>query len=928
KMVEAVVSFAVERLGEALIDETLFLLNVRNQVEDLRDELRRMRCFLKDADAKQPGDERVRNWIKDIRNVAYDTEDVVDTFTLKIDVAPGIQNFIIRKALMVKNLKHLQRVGKEIQAIQSRLKVISDSRVTYGINELSDNEASSSKASQMAQQLLRNNYPHVEDDYVVGLEEHSETLLTELVKDDERRCVISIVGVGGIGKTTLAKKIYKHDIVMSRFDCRGWTSISQQLNLRDALLAIINKSMHPNDDELSIIKELSEGDLVEKLYNHLQDKRYFIVVDDLWSFEDWNMLSPAFPNGKVGSKVLLTTRNREVSSLVDPWSLHLEPKFLTDEESWELLCEKAFPKNIRDTNCYPAGLEKLGKKMVHKCGGLPLAICVLGGLLATKKSEIKEWEYVNKDITSSINKGKYGGVTGILALSYNDLPIHLKPCFLYLGVFPEDYAIPRKKLMQLWIAEGFIPHAKEDALITMEEVGKHEYLAELIQRCMIQVDKDVTPGQGKTCRIHDLMRDLCMSKAKEMNFLDVCDHHRIDDITSDSTSKRMRRYAIHLKEQTTRYGDFYFNNSACTLRSLLVNIPLGNPLVPFKYQNLKLLRVLDLENVTKFNTDITRKVSKLIHLRYLALGGDRDTAISSSIGNLRNLQTLKLVFFQGVLPETIAKLVQLRHLEISFGKLTKSFQIENFTNLHTLKRMKAGKWIRKGCLGKLWKLRNLSVRGISRMQTDVLIHEIVSKNNSALSSSSSSGDLYQNPIRVLSIRSDENLNNKLFDSLSCCNNLRQLQLNGGLDVLNLEKYPLNLSRLELYFSMLKKDPMETLQYLPNLTFLKMNAAYTGEEMVCSTKGFPRLQFLSMRAHKQLKKWTVEEGAMPHLKELHLSIIWELSMLPEGLRFITTLKELRIGFMPIIKGRVLKEVGKDWYKVQHIPSLIVTDSYFC
>ncbi|KAI3856799.1 hypothetical protein MKW92_044762 [Papaver armeniacum] len=903
-MVEAVVSFAVERLGDALIGETLFLLNVRNQVEELRDELRRMRCFLKDADAKQQGDERVRNWIEDIRNVAYDAEDVVDTISLKIDVAPkfgGIRNFIIRKALMVKNLKHLRRVGKEIQAIQSRLKVISDT-------------------NQMAQQLLRNNYPHVEDDYVIGLEEHSETLLAELVKDDERRCVISIVGVGGIGKTTLAKKIYKHGIVMSRFDCRGWTSISQQLNIRDALLAIINKSMHPNDDELSIIKELSEGDLVEKLYNHLQDKRYFIVVDDLWSFEDWNMLNPAFPNGTIGSKVLLTTRNREVSSLVDPWSLHLEPRFLTDEESWELLCEKAFPKNIRDTNCYPAGLEMLGKKMVRKCGGLPLAICVLGGLLATKKPEIKEWEYVNKDITSSINKGKYGGVAGILALSYNDLPIHLKPCFLYLGVFPEDYAIPRKKLIQLWIAEGFIPHAKEDALRTMEEVGKHEYLAELIQRCMIQVDKDVAPGQGKTCRIHDLMRDLCLSKAKEMNFLDVWDH-RIDDITSDSTSKRMRRYAIHLKEKTTRYDDFYFNNSASTLRSLLVNIPLGNPLVPFKYQNLKLLRVLDLENVTKFNTDVTRKVSKLIHLRYLALGGDKDTTISSSIGNLRNLQTLKLVFFQGVLPETIAKLVQLRHLEISFGKFTKSFQIENLTNLHTLKRMKAGKWIRKGCLGKLSKLRNLSVRGISRMQTDVLIHEIVSKNNSA-------GDQYQNPIRVLSIRSDENLNNKLFDSLSCCNNLRQLQMNGGPDVLNLEKYPSNLSRLELFFSMLKKDPMETLQYLPNLTLLKMNAAYTGEEMVCSRQGFPRLQFLSMRAHKQLKKWTVEEGAMPHLKELHLSIIWELSMLPEGLRFITTLKELRIGFMPIIKGRVSKEVGEDWYKVQHIPSLIVTDSYFC
>ncbi|MCL7041240.1 hypothetical protein MKW94_014983, partial [Papaver nudicaule] len=358
-MVDAIVSFTVKKLGDALTGEIFFLLGVRTQVEELHDELRRMQSFLKDADAKQrQGDERVRNWVADIRDVAYDAEDVVDNFVLKIDAAApksgGVQNFVIKKALMVKNLVHLHRVGKEIQTIQSRLKVISDSRVTYGINDLSDNEASSSKGNQIVQQRLRNHYPHVADDDVIGLEEHTETLLSALVKDDEQRCVISLVGVGGLGKTTLAKKIYKHDTIMSRFVCRAWSSISQQLNMRDVLLEIIKKSMNPNDDELSRIKELNDGDLVEKMYNYLQDKRYFIVVDDLWNFEHWNTLSPAFPNGKKGSKVLLTTRKREVASQVDPWSLQLEPQLLNNKDSWELLCKKAFPKNIRDTNCYPA----------------------------------------------------------------------------------------------------------------------------------------------------------------------------------------------------------------------------------------------------------------------------------------------------------------------------------------------------------------------------------------------------------------------------------------------------------------------------------------------------------------------------------------------------------------------------------------------
>ncbi|RZC92764.1 hypothetical protein C5167_029495 [Papaver somniferum] len=914
-MVDAVVSFAVEKLGDALINETFFLLDVRNQVKELRDELRRMQCFLKDADAKQQGDERVRNWVADIRNVAYDSEDVVDTFMLKIGATHksggGVLSLIKKKGLMVKNLRHLHRVGEEIQAIQAKLKAISASTVTYGIKELPDDKPSSSIAP------LRNYYPHVQDEDVTGLEEHTKTLLTELSKDEERLCVVSIVGVGGLGKTTLAKKIYKHDDVMRHFDCRAWCSISQQLNMRDVLLEIIKKFMNPNATELSTS---SDRNLVEKLSDYLQDKQYFIVVDDLWSFQDWSMLIPAFPKGKRGSKILLTTRNKEVASQADPWSLQLEPELLNEEESWELLCKKAFPKATRDTNSYPADLEKLGRDMVRKCGGLPLAICALGGILATKREDIKDWRYVHGDVASNIN----GGVMGILALSYNDLPVHLKPCFLYLGLFPEDYAIPRKKLIRLWIAEGFIPNTKEDAQVTLEEEGKRQYYGELIQRCMIQADKDTTPGEGKTCRMHDLMRDLCLSKGKELNFLDIYSH-RIDGTTLNYSSRRLRRYAINLNDEPRFSVDFDFNNSASALRTLLVQTSFFNPIVPLiKYQHMKLLRVLDLGGVDLHKKEI-EIVFQLIHLRYLGIRGlVFQNKIPSSIGNLRNLQTLKL--YGGISPETIAlpetmeNLVQLGHLEAEYGcKISGNLHIENLINLQTLVGVEAGKWIRKGCFGNLSKLQNLSICDISRSQVDVLIHEI----SNMKSSSSSSID--ENPIRVLEISNEDNFDNKIFDPLSCCNNLHRLLLDGRLDGgLNLQKYPPNLSKLTLSGSRLEKDPMETLQHLPNLKLLELSYyAFEGEEIACSAKGFPQLQVLSFWYMHQLKEWTIDQGGMPCLKELYLGELYELSMLPEGLRFINTLKKLTIGHnMETIARRIVREVGEDWYKVQHIPSRIM------
>ncbi|KAI3868831.1 hypothetical protein MKW92_048155 [Papaver armeniacum] len=894
-MVDSVVSVAAKKLGDVLISETCFLLGVRSQVKGLRDELIRMQCFLKDADAKeQQGDERVCNWIKEIRDVAYDAEDVIDTFILKVNSTrktKGIRNLVIRKVLMVKNLIHLHRVGNEILAIQARLKAVSDSTVTYGIKDL---EASISGTNQrMIRHPLRNRHPHVEDNDVIGFDEHARTLLTELMKDEKERRVISIVGVGGLGKTTLAKKIYRHDTLKSQFDCCGWSSISQQLNVKDVLGEIMKCMSQVPSGEF----QMNEGDLMEKIHKYLQDKRYFVTT---------------FPIGKRGSKVLLTTRNKEVALHADPWSLHFEPKLLSDDDSWELLRRKAFPKNMTDSNCYPARLEKLGREMVRKCGGLPLGICVLGGLLATKRSEIKEWERVHRNVISNINKGENGGVTGILALSYHDLPSHLKPCFLYLGLFPEDYAIPRKKLIQLWIAE---------------DIGKRQYLAELIQRCMVQVGKQsffqIEKRKHHICRVHDLMRDLCLSKGKEINFLDTYNQqHQIGNVTKSNlntdTCGRLRRYAINLNaEDMLKRYDIYFNNSYYALRTLLAIIPWGSTRALSGFQNIKLLRVLDLENEEQFDKSMINEVFKLIHLRYLGIRGVSE--VSSSIGNLQNLQILKLGTNE-LLPKTATNLVQLRHLILSRAPVAQNFQLKSLINLQTIS-LRAGEWIQKGCLGKLPNLQKLDVWHSSLRETNIILEEIVVQ-KSPLLASSFAGQYHRSPIRSLSIREAEEFPDLIFESLSCCHNLRSLDLRGSLDIVNLQKYPPNLTKLYLKGSSFTKDFMETLQYLPKLRILGLSHCLSKrEEMVCSSKGFPELQCLSLYWLENVREWRIDQGGMPHLKELCIDFCSKLSMLPEGLRFITTLKTLKIDRMPLIKERVA-EGGDDWYKVQHVPSITI------
>ncbi|KAL6289733.1 hypothetical protein ACE6H2_007243 [Prunus campanulata] len=268
--------------------------------------------------------------------------------------------------------------------------------------------------------------------------------------------------MGGLGKTTLAKQVYHHGEVKRHFDCFAWVCISQQCQGREVLKEILTKLISPTNEQRREIADLGKDQIAERLWNTQREKKCLVVLDDIWTSDAWSSLQAGFSmNEETESRILFTTRNKEVALYADKNGFLFEPQSLNDNESWELF-EKIAMFGTKDTNpkIYEQKKE-LGMEMLQRCKGLPLAITVLAGLLA-RKDTVGEWNVVHKNVYACIRRGTglgpdykgegYEGVSWLLELSYDNLPYYLKLCFLSLAQFPEDYEIPLSTLTKPWIA--------------------------------------------------------------------------------------------------------------------------------------------------------------------------------------------------------------------------------------------------------------------------------------------------------------------------------------------------------------------------------------------------------------------------------------------------------------------------------------------
>nr|XP_016481349.1 PREDICTED: putative disease resistance protein At1g50180 [Nicotiana tabacum] len=591
-MAEAAVSFVAERLFDLLKEEVVFLKNVQEQVEGVGNELVRMKCFLKDADMKQVEEQAatIRNWVSEIRSVAYHAEDVIEIFIHQV-ASLERKSFFIKCALFPKKLYWLHKVGEEIESIQSRILEISNSRERYGIisyQGLGIGEGSSTTREKMRE--LRRSSPLVANKDVVGLKKHVNAVVSILLREDKRLRVASIVGMGGLGKTTLAKEVYNEAHIRDQFDCQAWIYVSQDYKPAKIIKELILQLANPEEDKVKIVEtmdKLSEAGLEEMLQRRLEGKRYLIVLDDIWTKEAWDLLARSFPDNDKSSRLLLTSRIKEVALHADAHTIPYELKVLNEEESWELFLKKSFPE---EREC-PEDLVDVGKEILEKCDGLPLAITVIGGLLAGKKKQRSEWERVKRNLSSHLAGSQTYGVSAILALSYHDLPPDLKSCFLYLGLLRKDRDISVQQLKHLWIAHGLI-HQNLGEQQRLEDIAE-DYLDELIGRNMVQVILVRADDRVRSCRLHDLLRDFCIMKAKEEIFL----------INLDTMS-----FTVHSRDSIGKLG---------CLKYLGIGWKTRIKMLPPSLIRLKNLETIDMPMSRHYSVLIPNVLGKLENLRRL-----------------------------------------------------------------------------------------------------------------------------------------------------------------------------------------------------------------------------------------------------------------------------------------------------------------------
>ncbi|CAO2819551.1 unnamed protein product [Amaranthus hypochondriacus] len=645
----------LKKLGASVLNDIASAWGFKAELDKLNATITTVKNVLLDAEDRQTDDHAVRGWLERLTFVVYAADDLFDelnTIASRRQLMGG--NSITMKVRdFFSHSNHIFlafNVSRKIREIREQLDAIVKEGEQFKFLQSTDVGGKFNKKIRRDQ-----TYYSVE---VIGRDADKNAILNLLLASSSNIepqnevlpvPVISIVGIGGQGKTTLAHLLYSDPQVEKSFDLRLW--VSEVLDFRGVVEKILRFASKAETPKLEMLQ------LQAMLQEAISDKKYLLVMDDVWddNRDKWVQLRGLLKMGGEGSKILVTTRSKKVARIMDSLARH-ELQGLTNEKSWELFVKMAFEPGQAQQN---PRLVELGKEIVKKCANVPLAIRTLGGLLYGEE-EIKWSSLMNTSLAKLSNGNQeVNDILSILKLSYNDLWSPLKNCFAYCALFPKDYEFDKEMLKQLWMAEGFIV-ADDEGNQSLEDVAE-DYFQSLVQSCFFQDIKTDERGAIIGCKMHDLMHDLAQSVAgakckvaslEETNFDGKIIHFSYACRLTSSwkfqdSMRNMKLMRTFLMPQQKTDGSLF---SELVCKQLI--------------SSFSCLRVLDLHRLAL--KTMPDSIGNLIHLRYLNLSETPIKELPNSITKLLNLQTLNLYgcWKLQVLPTGIRKLKNLRSLDV------------------------------------------------------------------------------------------------------------------------------------------------------------------------------------------------------------------------------------------------------------------------
>ncbi|XP_050281935.1 putative disease resistance protein RGA3 [Quercus robur] len=462
--------------GKLALSEVALIWGVKDEINKLKETVSTIKAVLMGAEAKQHNSEAIKVWLQRLKDAMFDADDLLDeisTEALQREVMTRDKAKKVRILFSKPNQPAYGiRMGHKVKEMRERLVAIAADR-QFHLDERREE-------IQVRNESRRQTHSFVSAENVIGREEDKKAIIGSLLDPNvkENVSVLPIVGIGGLGKTTVAQLVFNDKELRDHFEPKVWVCVSENFDVK----IIVEKILECIKNEKP--KDLEMNTLVNNLQKEINGKRYLLVLDDVWNEnrEKWLSLKDILTGGARGSGILLTTRIKKVAEITKSMQLHLL-RGLDDQQSWSLLKKMAFKEGEELKN---ASFEKIGNEILKKCGGIPLAIRAIGGLLYLRKS-VREWQLFKDNDLLNISE-EANDILPTLKLSYDHLPSHLKQCFAFCSIFPKDCKIEKVSLIYMWMAQGFIKLYNEKKC--PQDVG-NEYFMDLLWRSFFQeVEKD------------------------------------------------------------------------------------------------------------------------------------------------------------------------------------------------------------------------------------------------------------------------------------------------------------------------------------------------------------------------------------------------------------------------------------------------------